>query len=155
MVLTAPDGLLAFSLPNEYPSFGSLKERCWNKRDTLNYLGCNMTWCYEENQLLSGIHFWKNTEKNRDLARSWYEAGLANNYSYITDEPSVAPNYEGFKEHRHDQSIFSVLVKLRLHSQGNVLVLPDPTWPHSAWQGNWESSEAQSEPIWARRLKYL
>ena len=153
MAAALPDGLVAFSLPNDYPD-GSMKERCWNKRDTLDYLGCNTTWCEEENQLVGGINFWKNTAANRELARAWYAAGSADGYKYITDVASTAPNHECFNDHRHDQSIFSVLAKLRRHDRGDVIIMPDPTWPPSAWKGDWDSAEARAEPIWAKRLKY-
>ena len=32
-------------------------------------------------------------------------------YHNIDDTPSIIPNYPNFKEHRHDQSIFSLLTK--------------------------------------------
>lgn len=62
----------------------------------------------------------------------------------VTDKRSTVPNKEGFKEHRHDQSLFSVLVK---------------TYPHVAipWQetqasdGDWD--KLKDYPIQARRLK--
>jgi hypothetical protein len=44
------------------------------------------------------------------LFNEMYEIG-SNNYNLIDDSPSVATNYNIFREHRHDQSIFSLLVK--------------------------------------------
>ena len=35
----------------------------------------------------------------------------SNNYNLIDDSPSIEKNYPGFMEHRHDQSIFNLLVK--------------------------------------------
>jgi hypothetical protein len=37
----------------------------------------------------------------------WYEVGT--NYHLIDDSPSKLPNDSRFEEHRHDQSIFSIL----------------------------------------------
>ena len=44
------------------------------------------------------------------LFNEMYEIG-SNNYNLIDDSPSIATNYNTFREHRHDQSIFSLLVK--------------------------------------------
>lgn len=33
-----------------------------------------------------------------------------NHATLLTDDPSALPNAPGFKEHRHDQSIFSTLM---------------------------------------------
>ena len=51
--------------------------------------------------------------KTRDiinLLHEWYQIG-SNNYHLIYDEPSIEKNFESFIEHRHDQSILSLLVK--------------------------------------------
>jgi len=48
-------------------------------------------------------------KKTRDLVNEWYS--VACKYNLIDDSPSIKPNAEGFKEHRHDQSIFSLLTK--------------------------------------------
>jgi len=36
---------------------------------------------------------------------------IASNYHMIDDSPSIEKNFSNFKEHRHDQSIFNLLVK--------------------------------------------
>ena len=43
----------------------------------------------------------------------------AENYRFVDDSPSRVPNAPSFKEHRHDQSILSLLLK-----QANVAVMP-------------------------------
>ena len=40
----------------------------------------------------------------------WYNISL--NHHLIDDTPSKSPNFKEFIEHRHDQSIFSLLTKL-------------------------------------------
>lgn len=41
---------------------------------------------------------------------TWYELACADNYHYLDDSPSMAPNHPSFREHRHDQAIFSLLI---------------------------------------------
>ena len=41
--------------------------------------------------------------------KKWYN--LCCNYNLLDDSESISPNCEYFKEHRHDQSIFSLLTK--------------------------------------------
>ena len=53
----------------------------------------------------------KKCQKTLDLVKEWYEISYENNYHYIDDSKSIKKNLLGFKEHRHDQSIFSLLTK--------------------------------------------
>ena len=48
-------------------------------------------------------------DETRNLVNEWYE--LSCDYHLIDDSPSIAPNSDIFIEHRHDQSIFSLLTK--------------------------------------------
>jgi len=60
------------------------------------------------------------------------------------DSPSVAQNHPSFREHRHDQSVFNLLVKQRgLHNH-----LMDPSYFAPDW--NYWGAE---HPIWAARNK--
>jgi hypothetical protein len=74
-------------------------------------------------------------EKTRLLINEWYE--LACNYHLINDTPSISneseiilsipntdiwfPKYIKFSEHRHDQSIFSLLAKKYNYNTGGIL----------------------------------
>ena len=42
--------------------------------------------------------------------KEYYEIG-SQNYHFIDDSPSIYINFSCFVEHRHDQSIFSLLTK--------------------------------------------
>lgn len=48
-------------------------------------------------------------EKTRKFVEEWYNIGC--DYHLIDDTPSIHKNLDCFKEHRHDQSIFSLLSK--------------------------------------------
>ena len=110
-------------------------EKEWCKMDLVEYLDAEQD--IHTNQLLSGIIFLRNCEKNRNLVREWYEIGI--NYNLSDDSPSKIPNDPSFIEHRHDQSIFSLLRK-----RNDCVVIPDETWwPNSCWN--------EEYPIWATR----
>ena len=84
-------------------------EKGWNKMDLIKKL--NML----DNKYLYGYQYQASAilfhvcDKTRNLANDWYE--LSCDYHNIDDTPSITPNVSGFIEHRHDQSIFSLLIK--------------------------------------------
>jgi hypothetical protein len=53
--------------------------------------------------------FFRNTEASRKLAASWLEWSEFNDYCCLVDRPGE-PESAAFAEHRHDQSIFSLLL---------------------------------------------
>lgn len=83
-------------------------ERDWNKMDLLLKLDMNdTTYLNTSQRQASALYFI--CKKIRSLVNEWYE--IACDYHMIDDSPSIAPNLPCFKEHRHDQSIFSLLTK--------------------------------------------
>jgi len=84
-------------------------ERQSNKMDLLIELGLQDESVHYEEQRQSGIILFYVCDETRDLVNKWYT--LASDYHLIDDSPSIAPNYDDFIEHRHDQSIFSLLTK--------------------------------------------
>ena len=66
-----------------------------------------------------------------------------NNYHYVSDNISNLYNDHRFLEHRHDQSIFSLIAK-----KNNFFVIPDETY----WNPDWNVS-GKNYPIWATRLR--
>jgi hypothetical protein len=60
-------------------------------------------------QYQSGIIIVKKTSLTTYLANDWYS--IACNYHLIDDSPSVYQNDPSFREHRHDQSVLSLLIK--------------------------------------------
>jgi hypothetical protein len=89
-----------------------LEERKWIKGDLLDYFSIR-----DNQEILNsptigaGIIFIKKTPKTIEIIKKWASA-IKTNFSLIDDSPSKSENPSGFIEHRHDQSIFSVLCKL-------------------------------------------
>lgn len=84
------------------------KEEHYCKMDTFIAMECS-----ENNmktpQYQAGILGIKNCQKARDFINEWYY--YCTQYHLIDDTPSNVDNAKKFKEHRHDQSIFSILYK--------------------------------------------
>ena len=85
------------------------KEKSWNKKDTINRV--NVTVADEDIQIQAGTLLIYVCDETRNFIDEWYSICCEQNYHYIDDSPSIEPNYVSFKEHRHDQSIFSLLLK--------------------------------------------
>lgn len=119
-------------------------EQEWTKGDVLEASGVynNKEIC-ESKQFLGGLMLLRNTERMRAFWKKM-ESLYDLKRELITDKRSSVPNKPGFKEHRHDQSIFSVMVKRIPHA----VVPADET--HVA-DGNWDRLVAS--PVQGRRLK--
>jgi hypothetical protein len=99
-VSTNKSGIISWELD-------SLKEKNWTKYDLVEHLDAKSIWDKNMNQLHATFFILRNSESVRNLVYKWYEVGT--NYHMIDDSPSKLPNDVRFEEHRHDQSIFSIL----------------------------------------------
>jgi hypothetical protein len=90
-------------------TFKHLIEKDWNKRDLIEKVDMNHSEFLMTPQHQAGIVFYLVCDETKNLVKEWYE--LACDYHNIDDSPSIQPNLDGFREHRHDQSIFSLLTK--------------------------------------------
>ena len=86
----------------------------WNKKDTVDYIfnifGNSNYNLLNTKQITSCAMLLRNNEKTFNFMKLWYNISL--NYHFIDDTLSNSPNFKEFIEHRHDQSIFSLLTKL-------------------------------------------
>jgi hypothetical protein len=86
-----------------------LAECQWTKMDLfvhLNALDDCFTYSYQRE---GGMNLFLVCEKTRSFVNKWYETCC--NYHLIDDSPSVNPNHPWFRDHRHDQSVYSILFK--------------------------------------------
>ncbi len=81
----------------------------WTKKDLLKYLDLDYPEIIYKPQINAAFQLIKKT----DFSIKFYEEYLeySKNPQLITDLPSNSDNYPEFIEHRHDQSIFSLLCK--------------------------------------------
>ena len=82
----------------------------WCKMDTVKFFGAEKL-ILEDNakEVCPTVLFTSSTEKNKVFFKLYYEACC--NYHNVDDSPSLSPNISTFVDHRHDQSIFSILVR--------------------------------------------
>ena len=102
----AGESVAAFRMENQL-------ERMWTKRDCFVAMGCDEARYADTRQLLGGFSAWRRTDFALDLVDAWLH--WAQQAQMVTDAPSRGPlpDHPGFREHRHDQSIFSLLCKQR------------------------------------------
>jgi hypothetical protein len=150
-----PESILNF---NKYKSelltydaivFGTgVKENNWTKNEVFRALKTNVVDQGTE-QICATVIIMK-----RDFAfrfcEKWRYAMKASNYSLITD--SISDESTDFIDHRHDQSVFSLLCKL--NNIFSLSVYENFEWSLDNKGRNWD--HLFESPIQARRdLKYL
>ena len=115
----------------------------YTKMDTYNRIFQNNFKYLETNQICATAFFLKNDDSNKTILEEIKNISTENNYHYVSDNISNLYNDHRFLEHRHDQSIFSLIAK-----KNNFFVIPDETY----WNPDWNVS-GKNYPIWATRLR--
>lgn len=116
----------------------------WTKGDVIQYL-CPDNWqqyamCL---QIWAGAFIMMKTPTSVELIEKWVDI-VRNHIDLMTDKASSARNLSGFREHRHDQAVFSLLVQQAAHSE--------ISWEEvEPLDGNWSGHEKY--PLWAKRDK--
>jgi hypothetical protein len=94
-------GILSFELT--YP------EKQWTKMDLFNELDMNTSEHLNNKQLMATSFILKKCNHTMKLVSEWYK--YSSSYHLIDDSQSIVKNDDTFYEHRHDQSIFSLIRK--------------------------------------------
>ena len=83
----------------------------YTKRDVFNVLNCDSQSFSESRQRLASFILFKKSPKVIAFVNEWLQYSSVK--SLITDSPNPSglENFDGFVDHRHDQSIFSLLAK--------------------------------------------
>lgn len=119
--------IMSFELP--------FKERMYTKRDVFVCMECDTGKYTQSFQRMATMIIFKKTSNTIRFAEEWLKYGQKENI--ITDDKNHLgkPNYSGFLENRHDQSIFSLLCK-----KYNVKAYRDPSqygrFPDLFWKEN-------------------
>ena len=132
IVNSSPFGMLTFRLTH--------LEQVYTKRDLIQYLGAEEKH-QTSGQILGTISFMRKCKHSVNVVQQWYNTCC--HYHLIDDSPSISPNHASFVEHRHDQSVFSLVCKIY-----GTEVLPDETY-----YTNW-LVDGEKMPIWATRKRY-
>lgn len=131
-------------------------ENQYTKRDVLDFFSVtNEISILESRQLWAGGLMMRKDDFVCKLMHRWLEICDTYKYSLLCDEPSQHPELPQYKQHCHDQSIFSVLCKLTdiaatdKELNGSIKVLPmQENYPYPC---DW--STMGEFPFWARRNK--
>lgn len=131
-----------------YPNY---LEYQYTKADLMRYFNLNFNHIYMNTpQVCSGTFFIKKNYINIEFLKNWLK--VFENMSLIDDSISVSKNHKNFIEHRHDQSVFSLLCKL--NNIFSLSVYENFEWSLDNKGRNWD--HLFESPIQARRdLKYL
>lgn len=97
-------GVLGFSMTG-------LSEGAWTKRDAFILMGCDSEEMRRGGQFMAGLIVFVNNAFAKAFVREWF--ALMQDPRLLSDLPNVCGslNYPEFRDHRHDQSIFSLLYK--------------------------------------------
>jgi hypothetical protein len=85
------------------------------------------------------------------LVNEWNQI-FEDKLSLIDNSPSVSPNFEGFIQHRWDQSILSILTKLHRVPTVSVFECWYPSL-ENCWQPDWDY--IRDYPIWMKRDRQI
>ena len=86
-------------------------EKRWTKGDVFDYFNVrDNPEITHTPQYQASFLFIRKEQQTVDLIKKWL-AVFYDDFCLVDDSPSVSPNLDGFNEHRHDQSVFSILIK--------------------------------------------
>ena len=95
----------------------------WTKRDCFILMGCDEPTYWQHCQVQASFSVWQNCSRTVEFVEEWLE--LCTDPRILTDVENTCgfPNFDDFCEHRHDQSVLSLLtLKRGIQALGNVEV---------------------------------
>lgn len=116
----------------------------WTKADLFDYFGVlNNPQYMNHGQVATTCFFLQKRPESQHIIDTWF---YIENFRHelVTDAPSHLPNVDGFQEHRHDQSVFSLLM---VKYGGTELPVEE-----IFTEGDYEK-ELSDKPIWAIRKR--
>lgn len=90
---------------------GQSNDATHTKSSVSSYLGLVGIPTLRLGHIQAGLLYMYKCEEIDRFVSKWYDKCCLDSHM-IDDSPSRIKNYEGFKEHRHDQSVLNVLLKL-------------------------------------------
>jgi hypothetical protein len=119
----------------------------YTKGDTLKYFNVLPgSYIYNSQQIVATTFFIKKTNLAVDIIDQWSNSSKI--LQLINDEKSKIDNGHGFIDHRHDQSILSIILKL---NKVNTLPNYEIEYPSLQIPGRFDFNKIKDFPIHARR----
>lgn len=85
---------------------GNNTNRLFTKRDCFVLMDCDEKDYWESKQLECGFMVWRSSDRSREIVSEWLD--YCKNNQIINNDPStLSEEFEGFKEHRNDQSVLT------------------------------------------------
>ena len=88
---------------------GFFEETQYSKMDTIVSIYRGNYDIYNSPQIVATAFIYKKCENTENIMSVWYQKSCI--YRILDDRPGTIVNHPSFKEHRHDQSIFSLIMK--------------------------------------------
>lgn len=88
-----------------------LPEKDWTKRDAFVLLDCDSEAVANSHQIEATFLFLRKTQESVAFIKEWLHLMSDARLSTDIENQLGLDNYEGFREHRHDQSVMSLLAK--------------------------------------------
>jgi len=116
-----PKGLILFDNSDGSPDGKIWKNNMWTKSDCFNMLGLNTEQYINGNQVNASYIVFRKTDFTTKFFKCFSQA--CSNYNIISDAPNITQDFnKAFIDHRHDQSILSLL-SIRY----NISICRDPS----------------------------
>jgi hypothetical protein len=103
------DQRVLFRLPAHGEGVIDHKARKWTKRDCFVLMHCDTPKYWGADMMNGAISLWVKNDENIALLNEWSE--YMEDPRIVTDDANLAgmSNFAGFEEHRHDQSVLTML----------------------------------------------
>ena len=120
-------------------------EKHWSKMSLVHYLECNDPKYLETGQINATVFLLKKTSKVVEMIDTWFN--VCSLEWTIDDTSSTIANDPEFKDHRHDQSVFSLIRK-----KEGCFTINDETYP--SLTHNWNEETVRYTPVLATRRRF-
>lgn len=104
-------------------------EKQWTKGDLFDYFDVRNKPEIYPHQIAATALLVKKADKSVKIIERWLKV-FYDNFNLVDDTPSLSPNFPEFVENRHDQSIWSILVKINNIPYVSYAELEPPLCPY-------------------------
>ena len=123
-------------------------ESIWTKRDAFAILGMDEARFWGSTQRLAGCSLWSPSDVSFTVVEEWLEACC--DRRLVSDDANTCglPNLPGFRDHRHDQSLLSLVTK-----RHGLPAWRDPSWGGNSWRHRYPNCAYPQIVDWRRRTE--